>query len=58
MLTPAAVRRGVPVSRFFELHAAGKTEVVYERHRLQDVNSAIHEVEAGQIKARLVFDLQ
>jgi alcohol dehydrogenase, propanol-preferring len=42
----------------FELHAAGKTEVVYERRRLEDVNSAIHEVEAGQVKARLVFDLQ
>ena len=42
----------------FELHAAGKTEVVYERRRLKDVNSAIHEVETGQVKARLVFDLR
>jgi D-arabinose 1-dehydrogenase-like Zn-dependent alcohol dehydrogenase len=42
----------------FELHAAGKTEVVYERRQLEDVNSAIHEVETGQVKARLVFDLQ
>jgi alcohol dehydrogenase, propanol-preferring len=42
----------------FELHAAGKTEVVYERRRLEDVNSAIREVETGQVKARLVFDLQ
>jgi D-arabinose 1-dehydrogenase-like Zn-dependent alcohol dehydrogenase len=41
----------------FELHAAGKTEVVYERRQLEDVNSAIHEVETGQVKARLVFDL-
>jgi D-arabinose 1-dehydrogenase-like Zn-dependent alcohol dehydrogenase len=40
-----------------ELHAAGKTHVVYERRRLEDVNSAIHEVESGQVKARLVFDL-
>jgi len=26
--------------------------------RLEDVNSAIHEAETGQVKARLVFDLQ
>ena len=42
----------------FELHAAGKTHVVYERRQLEDVNTAIREVEAGQVKARLVFDLQ
>jgi propanol-preferring alcohol dehydrogenase len=42
----------------FELHAAGKTEVVYERRQLEDVNSAIYEVETGQVKARLVFDLR
>jgi alcohol dehydrogenase, propanol-preferring len=42
----------------FELHAAGKTEIIYERRRLEDVNSAIREVETGQVKARLVFDLQ
>ena len=42
----------------FELHAAGKTHVVYERRQLEDVNTAIHEVETGQVKARLVFDLQ
>ena len=41
----------------FELHAAGKTEVIYERRPLEDVNSAIHEVETGQVRARLVFNL-
>jgi alcohol dehydrogenase, propanol-preferring len=41
----------------FELHTAGGTEVVYERRQLEDVNAAIHEVETGQVKARLVFDL-
>ena len=38
--------------------AASKTHVVYERRQLEDVNSAIREVETGQVKARLVFDLQ
>jgi D-arabinose 1-dehydrogenase-like Zn-dependent alcohol dehydrogenase len=32
--------------------------VVYERRQLEDINSAIREVEAGQVKDRLVFDLQ
>jgi propanol-preferring alcohol dehydrogenase len=41
----------------FELHAAGKTEVIYERRQLEDVNSAIREVETGQVRARLVFNL-
>ena len=48
----------VDLQEVFELHAAGKTEVIYERRRLEDVNSAIHEVETGQVKARLVFDLR
>ena len=48
----------IDLQEVFELHAAGKTEVVYERRQLEDVNSAIHEVETGQVKARLVFDLQ
>ncbi len=48
----------VDLQEVFELHAAGRTEVVYERRQLADVNSAIHEVETGQVKARLVFDLQ
>jgi alcohol dehydrogenase, propanol-preferring len=48
----------VDLQEVFELHAAGKTEVIHERRRLDDVNSAIHEVETGQVKARLVFDLR
>jgi alcohol dehydrogenase, propanol-preferring len=48
----------VDLQDVFELHAAGKTEVVYEQRRLEDVNSAIREVETGQVKARLVFDLR
>jgi propanol-preferring alcohol dehydrogenase len=41
----------------FELHAAGKTEIVYERRKLAEVNTAIHEVGTGRVKARLVFGL-
>jgi alcohol dehydrogenase, propanol-preferring len=48
----------IDLQEVFELHAGGKTHVVYERRQLEDVNSAIHVVETGQAKARLVFDLQ
>jgi alcohol dehydrogenase, propanol-preferring len=48
----------IDLQEVFELHAAGKTEIVHERRRLEDVNPAIREVETGQVKARLVFDLQ
>jgi propanol-preferring alcohol dehydrogenase len=47
----------VDLQEVFELHGAGKTEVVYQRRRLEDVNEAIQEVESGQAKARLVFDV-
>ena len=43
------------LAEVFELHAAGKTHVVYERRQLEDVNSAIREVETGLVKARLVL---
>ena len=48
----------VDLQEVFELHTAGKTEVVYEKRRLEQVNDAIKEVESGQVKARLVFDMQ
>jgi alcohol dehydrogenase, propanol-preferring len=41
----------------FELHAAGKTRVIRETRRLDDVNEAIADVEAGRIAARIVFEL-
>jgi propanol-preferring alcohol dehydrogenase len=48
----------VDLQEVFELHAAGRTQVVYERRKLEDVNDAIREVETGRAKARLVFDLE
>jgi propanol-preferring alcohol dehydrogenase len=39
----------------FELHAAGKTEVIREVRSLADVNAAIADVEAGRVPARIVF---
>ena len=40
----------------FELHAAGRTRVVYDTRRLDEVNEAMAEVISGSVEARLVFD--
>jgi propanol-preferring alcohol dehydrogenase len=46
------------LTEVFELHAAGRTKVVYEPRRLDDVNAAFAEVEHATVPARLVFDLR
>jgi len=39
----------------FELHAAGKTRVIREERRLEDIEHAIEDVLAGDVPARIVF---
>jgi propanol-preferring alcohol dehydrogenase len=39
----------------FELHAAGKTRVIFEERPLSEVNDAIEDVDAGRIPARIVL---
>ena len=46
------------LAEVFELHAAGKTQVIYETRKLEDVNPSFEEIEQGRIPARLVFDMQ
>lgn len=41
----------------FSLHAQGRTRVVAETRKLEDVNECFEEVLAGKVPARLVFDL-
>ena len=41
----------------FELHAAGKTNVIREVRPLTRVNESIADVEAGRVAARIVFAL-
>jgi propanol-preferring alcohol dehydrogenase len=41
----------------FALHAAGRTRVVIEDRKLDEVNEAIADVHAGRITARVVFQL-
>ena len=45
------------LAEVYELHAAGKTHVIYEKRHLEDVNSAIEEIEQARVPARLVFDM-
>jgi alcohol dehydrogenase, propanol-preferring len=45
------------LAEVFQLHAAGRTRVIYETRPLESVNESIDEVLRGQIAARIVFDL-
>jgi propanol-preferring alcohol dehydrogenase len=44
------------VAEVFALHAAGRTTIVSESRKLDDVNTAIDEVLSGKVQARLVFE--
>ena len=48
----------VDLAETFELHAAGRTRIVSETRRLEQVNEAIEDVESGNVDARIVFDLR
>jgi propanol-preferring alcohol dehydrogenase len=45
------------LAEVFRLHAAGRTRVVSETRPLDTVNESIEDVLRGQVKARIVFDL-
>ena len=46
------------LAEVFELHLAGRTRVVRTTRHLDDVNEAMKAVEAGDIDARVVFDMR
>jgi hypothetical protein len=48
----------IVLAKTFELHAAGKTKVIAEVRKLEQVNEAFEEVETGKARARLVFDFR
>ncbi|MFI6931847.1 alcohol dehydrogenase catalytic domain-containing protein [Streptomyces sp. NPDC050287] len=45
------------LAEVFHLHAAGRTRVIRETRPLASVNESIGEVLRGEVKARIVFDL-
>ncbi len=46
------------LAEVFALHALGRTRVIRETRRLDDVNACMAEVLDGKVAARLVFDLR
>jgi propanol-preferring alcohol dehydrogenase len=48
----------VDLAETFQLHADGRTRIVRETRKLEDVNEAIADVESGTVEARVVFDLR
>jgi alcohol dehydrogenase, propanol-preferring len=44
------------LTEVFALHAAGKTRIIAESRRIEQVNEAIDEVLSGRVLARLVFE--
>jgi propanol-preferring alcohol dehydrogenase len=57
-VTGSIVGTRVDLAETFELHADGRTKIVREQRRLEDVNDAIGEIERGTVDARIVFDLR
>jgi propanol-preferring alcohol dehydrogenase len=47
----------IDLEETFQLHAEGRTKVIYETRHLHQVNEAFEEVEKAKVKARLVFKL-
>ena len=48
----------VDLAETFQLHAEGRTQIIRETRRLDQVNDAFEEIEKGVVDARLVFDLR
>jgi alcohol dehydrogenase, propanol-preferring len=44
------------LAEVFRLHAAGRTRVIYETRRLDQINESFDEVLSGRVPARLVFE--
>lgn len=57
-VTGSIVGTRVDLAETFELHADGRTRVVRETRKLEDVNSCFDEVLSGTVDARLVFDMR
>jgi alcohol dehydrogenase, propanol-preferring len=54
-LAGSIVGTRLDLSEVFELHAAGRTNVVVETRPLADINQAISDVEAGRVTGRVVL---
>ena len=46
------------LAEVYAIHAQGRTRVIRETRLLEEVNECFEEVEKGEVKARIVFDLR
>ncbi|TMS00262.1 alcohol dehydrogenase AdhP [Nonomuraea basaltis] len=45
------------LAEVFQLHAQGRTKVIYQTRKLEEINQSFDDVLAGTVPARLVFEL-
>ena len=57
-VTGSIVGTRVDLAETFELHADGRTKVVTETRKLENVNECFDDVLTGAVDARLVFDMR
>lgn len=57
-VTGSIVGTRVDLAETFQLQAEGRTRVVHESRKLDQVNSSFEQIEKGEIDARLVFDFR
>jgi propanol-preferring alcohol dehydrogenase len=57
-VTGSIVGTRLDLAETYELHADGRTTVIRETRKLEDVNEAFHEIEKGDVDGRIVFDLR
>ncbi len=57
-VTGSIVGTRVDLAETFQLHAEGRTRIVRETRRLDEVNEAFEQIEKGGVDARLVFDFR
>ena len=57
-VTGSIVGTRVDLAETFQLHAEGRTRVVRESRRLDEVNESFEQIEKGAVDGRLVFDFR
>ncbi|WP_262926586.1 hypothetical protein [Streptococcus pneumoniae] len=57
MLLDRSLGTRIDLAETFELHALGRTRVIYEKRPLEMVNECFEAVEQGKAKARIVFQV-
>jgi alcohol dehydrogenase, propanol-preferring len=57
-VTGSIVGTRVDLAETFQLHAEGRTRVVRETRRLDEVNESFEQIEKGAVDGRLVFDFR